>query len=104
VKRGNWTPEEDEKLCRAVTVYGNNWSEISTMMPGRTNDQCRDRWSDCLNPSVVKGKWSSEEDERLLQAVEELSGKWKDVSEQLGTGRTDNMVRRLPTFSLICYS
>jgi hypothetical protein len=104
VKRGNWTPEEDEKLRRAVTVYGNNWTEIATMMPGRTNDQCRDRWLDCLNPTVVKGKWSSEEDKRLLQAVEKLSGKWKEVSEELGASRTDNMVRRFITFSPICYS
>lgn len=62
-------------------------------MPGRNNEQCRDRWSERLNPNVAKGKWTPEEDAKMLAAVEELGdATWKAVSEKLGTGRTDNMV------------
>jgi Myb-like DNA-binding protein len=67
--------------------------EVASVIPGRTNEQCRDRWTERLNPKVARGKWTAEEDARLLSAVEEFGvGKWKEVSERVGTGRTDNTV------------
>ncbi|KAI0040698.1 hypothetical protein FA95DRAFT_1566185 [Auriscalpium vulgare] len=94
LKRGNWTTEEDDVLRIAVGLYGHAWIDIATFIPGRTNEQCRDRWSERLNPSVAKGKWSKEEDALLLSAVDALGvGQWKEISEQVGTGRTDNMCR-----------
>jgi len=68
----------------------------TTVMPGRSNEQCRDRWSERLNPNVAKGKWTEEEDNKLLAVIEDLTSSdnfsWKQVSEELATGRTDNMV------------
>jgi hypothetical protein len=102
VKRGSWTAEEDEKLLRAVTVYNHSWVEIAALIPGRTNDQCRDRWSDCLNPALVKGKWTAKEDQLLIQSVETLGGKWQEISERLGNGRTDGMVHIIRPISNCC--
>lgn len=46
-----------------------------------------------MNPKIPRGKWTSDEDTRLLSAVDEFGlGKWKEVSERVGTGRTDNTV------------
>jgi hypothetical protein len=67
--------------------------EVASVIPGRNNEQCRDRWTERLNPKVPRGKWAAEEDARLLSAVDEFGvGRWKEVSERVGTGRTDNTV------------
>ncbi|KAH9077405.1 Homeodomain-like protein [Lactarius deliciosus] len=70
------------------------WVEVASVVPGRNNEQCRDRWTERLNPKVPRGKWTAEEDRRLTSAVDELGvGRWKEVSERVGTGRTDNTCR-----------
>lgn len=93
IKRGAWTEDEDARLRLAVTVHGNSWIEIAEVIHGRTNEQCRDRWSDKLNPTLMKGRWTNEEDRCLVEAVESLgTTSWKEISERLGTGRTDNNV------------
>jgi len=46
VKRGTWTAQEDARLRLAVEAYGHSWIDVASAIPGRTNDQCRDRWSD----------------------------------------------------------
>ncbi|KAI0269204.1 hypothetical protein BC834DRAFT_1016795, partial [Gloeopeniophorella convolvens] len=94
IRRGNWSPEEDAQLRLAVELYGHAWMEVASVIPGRNNEQCRDRWSERLNPKIAKGRWTPEEDAKLLVAVEELgTGKWKEVSDRVGTGRTDNTCR-----------
>jgi len=93
IQRGGWSPEEDAKLRLAVAAYGNSWIEIAEVIAGRTNEQCRDRWSDKINPNLAKGKWTNDEDKLLLEAVKSLgTANWKGVSERLGNGRTDHNV------------
>lgn len=89
--RGHWSTEEDAQLRLAVAAYGNSWVEVASLVPGRNNEQCRDRW-ERLDPNLTKGRWTEEEDQRLLEAVSELGFKWKNVSERLNCGRTDSMV------------
>eukprot|EP00475_Leptophrys_vorax_P039259 TRINITY_DN7062_c0_g2_i1.p1 TRINITY_DN7062_c0_g2~~TRINITY_DN7062_c0_g2_i1.p1 ORF type:complete len:152 (-),score=25.50 TRINITY_DN7062_c0_g2_i1:107-562(-) len=33
--KGVWTPEEDAKLLEGHRLYGNRWTEIARMVPGR---------------------------------------------------------------------
>lgn len=94
LKRGPWTPDEDERLKQAVAVFGHAWVDVASFVEGRNNEQCRDRYQEYLSPSVAKGKWTEDQDAALLKAVEEVGlGKWKEVSKVLNIGRTDNMVR-----------
>ena len=74
-----WSKEEDNQLINAVNLYGTKkWKEIASSVPGRTNVQCRYRWHNVLNPDLVKGHWTKEEDEMLTNAVEKFGSKnWK---------------------------
>jgi myb proto-oncogene protein len=49
-KEGKWTPAEDAKLTKAVNKYGKHWVAVATLVPGRTNAQCYQRWSKHLDP------------------------------------------------------
>ncbi|KAK3163226.1 hypothetical protein QOZ80_1AG0000890 [Eleusine coracana subsp. coracana] len=83
--KGNWTPEEDAILSRAVQTYqGKNWKKIAECFPDRTDVQCLHRWQKVLNPELVKGPWSKEEDEIIVQMVNKYGPKkWSTISKAL---------------------
>ena len=45
-----------------------------------------------LNPDIVRGNWSSEEDKVILQLSETFPKKWALMAKQL-KGRTENAVK-----------
>lgn len=50
IRRGEWSPYEDEKLRVLVTKHGlSAWSSISKSMNSRTAQQCRSRWMQLSN-------------------------------------------------------
>jgi uncharacterized protein (DUF2237 family) len=75
-RTGSWTAVEDIKLKDTVQTHGaKNWKEIVLLVPGRTRNQCRDRWQNALNPSIDRanrrtGKWTEDEDSKLKNAVQ----------------------------------
>nr|CAD22533.1 transcription factor myb [Oryza sativa] len=83
--KGNWTPEEDSILSRAVQTYkGKNWKKIAECFPDRTDVQCLHRWQKVLNPELVKGPWSKEEDDIIVQMVNKLGPKkWSTIAQAL---------------------
>ncbi|KAF0919397.1 hypothetical protein E2562_029343 [Oryza meyeriana var. granulata] len=65
--KGGWTPEEDETLRKAVEAYnGKNWKKIAEYFPYRTEVQCLHRWQKVLNPELIKGPWTQEEDDQII--------------------------------------
>lgn len=69
--KGHWTKDEDHVLGNAVSKHGGrNWKKIAEALPGRTDVQCLHRWQKVLNPSLVKGPWTEEEDLLVLQLVQ----------------------------------
>ncbi|KAL6627004.1 hypothetical protein ACP70R_030730 [Stipagrostis hirtigluma subsp. patula] len=83
--KGNWTPEEDAILSKAVQTYqGKNWKKIAECFPDRTDVQCLHRWQKVLNPELVKGPWSKEEDEIIVQMVNKYGPKkWSTIAQAL---------------------
>ncbi|KAK3194860.1 hypothetical protein Dsin_026170 [Dipteronia sinensis] len=52
-------------------------------LPGRTSVQCLHRWQKVLDPSLVKGPWSKEEDDLLVELVREQGNKkWSEISKR----------------------
>ena len=47
-----WTKEEDARLQRMQEKYGNKWSTVAGFLPGRTGQQCAQRWRHRVNPNI----------------------------------------------------
>ncbi|GAN06465.1 hypothetical protein MAM1_0124d05949 [Mucor ambiguus] len=45
VRKGRWHPDEDKQLEAAITKYGCCWIRVASMIPTRTQRQCRTRWN-----------------------------------------------------------
>lgn len=83
--RGKWTADEDEILRQAVFKHGGrNWKKISDYLDGRTDVQCLHRWQKVLRPGLVKGPWTKEEDEMVVDLVSRYGVKsWSFIARQL---------------------
>ncbi|KAK6912710.1 hypothetical protein RJ641_022311 [Dillenia turbinata] len=83
--KGQWTPEEDEILCKAVQHFkGKNWKKIAECFKDRTDVQCLHRWQKVLNPELVKGPWTKEEDNMIVKLVEKYGAKkWSTIAQCL---------------------
>jgi hypothetical protein len=93
---GRWTSEEDARLTEVVTELGaNSWPAVSALVPGRTNRQCRHRWTMSLDPTLEKtrGKWTLEEDAALTEAVTEFGNDWNAIAA-LVPGRRNTQCHR----------
>ena len=68
---GHWSKDEDDHLAIAVADNnGKNWKKIAEGLPGRSDVQCLHRWQKVLNPDLVKGPWTEEEDNLVIKLVE----------------------------------
>ena len=80
-----WSKDEDEKLRKAVASIGaQNWKQIAEHLEGRTDVQCLHRWQKVLDPDLIKGPWSKEEDELVVQLVAQYGPKkWSKIASHL---------------------
>jgi hypothetical protein len=72
-RTGPWTIDEDGKLNDAVHKHsGKDWATITALLPGRTINQCRGRWTYFLKQNSIAltpKPWSTGEDSKLKDAV-----------------------------------
>ncbi|XP_024966648.1 transcription factor MYB3R-3-like [Cynara cardunculus var. scolymus] len=83
--KGGWTPEEDETLKKAVGVFkGKCWKKIAEYFPDRSEVQCLHRWQKVLNPELIKGPWTQEEDDKIVELVKRYGPtKWSLIAKSL---------------------
>lgn len=101
--RKPWSKYEDSELIRAINELHpsqiNNldadvvkWDVVAQRMyPNgeRKPKDCRKRWCNSLDPNLKKGKWTKDEDEKLIKAYEKHGASWQRVSNEI-SGRTDD--------------
>ncbi|XP_070765891.1 v-myb avian myeloblastosis viral oncogene homolog-like 2a [Enoplosus armatus] len=80
-----WTQEEDENLKILISNFGKkDWKTIASFLPGRTEFHCMHRWKKHLDPDLVKGFWSREEDEKIVELVEKYGTRhWTMIARHL---------------------
>jgi hypothetical protein len=72
VKSRVWTPEEDAALADLMQNSPDTPGNVLVQMfPGRNTGQIVARWQRVLNPELVKGCWTGEEDELVVNWVQD---------------------------------
>lgn len=99
--RQGWSVLEDEILLKIVSSRGAKaWSgiakELNAMVhegnPIRQGRHCRERWFNHVDPALVKGNWTEQEDEYIFEQFRKIGSKWSEISRKM-KGRTENSVK-----------
>ncbi|RZS27391.1 hypothetical protein BHM03_00060851 [Ensete ventricosum] len=97
LRKGLWSPEEDEKLIKHITKYGHGcWSSVPKQagdacifcQPAdwawRCGKSCRLRWINYLRPDLKRGAFSDQEEDLIIEL--------HAIATRL-PGRTDNEIK-----------
>jgi hypothetical protein len=87
-----WSPDADALLTRLVHESA-SWSQIASNFPGRTNKQVIAHWRKVVDPEIVRGSWTAQEDQAIVNWVAAHgASKWSALASQL-TGRIPKQCR-----------
>ncbi|KAK8604533.1 hypothetical protein V6N13_099472 [Hibiscus sabdariffa] len=94
LKRGPWTPEEDQKLMAYIQKHGHgSWRSLPEKAGlERCGKSCRLRWINYLRPDIKRGKFSLQEQKSIIQLHALLGNRWSAIATYLPQ-RTDNEIK-----------
>jgi myb proto-oncogene protein len=66
------------------TNQAKNWKKIASYFELRSDVQCLHRWQKVLNPVLIKGPWTQEEDDLLVLMVQKYGPRhWSLIASAL---------------------
>lgn len=95
IQKKAWRIEEDGDLLDLHYVHQTKWSVIASLMRGRSDTQCRNRYVK-LNVSMKK-PWTTGEDGTLF-TCREKNMSWEQISDLLGFSSKKTHIR----YPIVC--
>ncbi|KAL0735842.1 hypothetical protein Bca4012_012052 [Brassica carinata] len=94
LKKGPWTPEEDQKLLAYIEEHGHgSWRSLPEKAGlHRCGKSCRLRWTNYLRPDIKRGKFNLQEEQTIIQLHALLGNRWSAIATHLPK-RTDNEIK-----------
>ncbi|CAG7895994.1 hypothetical protein BRARA_B03737 [Brassica rapa] len=94
IRKGAWTPEEDQRLIAYVQLHGESGWRTLPEKAGlkRCGKSCRLRWANYLKPDIKRGEFTPEEDDTINKLHALMGNKWAAIATSLA-GRTDNEIK-----------
>ncbi|KAJ3677393.1 hypothetical protein LUZ60_003117 [Juncus effusus] len=94
LKKGPWTPEEDQKLLAYIEEHGHgSWRALPAKAGlQRCGKSCRLRWTNYLRPDIKRGKFTMQEEQTIIQLHALLGNRWSAIATHLPK-RTDNEIK-----------
>ncbi|KAJ4973629.1 hypothetical protein NE237_006803 [Protea cynaroides] len=100
LKKGSWTPEEDQKLLAYIQEHSHgSWRALPAKAGDvhypwlqRCGKSCRLRWTNYLRPDIKRGKFSLQEEQTIIQLHALLGNRWSAIATHLSK-RTDNEIK-----------
>ena len=56
IKSNKWTLEEEVKVAQLYLKMGSKWTEIAKQLPGRTDNNIKNRFNQSIKARMEKGK------------------------------------------------
>jgi hypothetical protein len=80
-----WSATEDQLLLNLLNCnLRANWTDLVPHFPGKTAQQISERWNKVLDPALVKGSWTCQEDQTIIQFVSQYGTKnWTKLADIL---------------------
>ncbi|EFH65848.1 hypothetical protein ARALYDRAFT_470636 [Arabidopsis lyrata subsp. lyrata] len=95
IKRGNFTPHEEDTIINLHQILGNRWSAIAAKLPGRTDNEIKNVWHTHLKKRLHHNQdQNNKENFASTTAAERLqqqSSSSADISEITTSGNNNDI-------------
>ncbi|ALC49713.1 Myb [Drosophila busckii] len=88
-----WSKSEDILLKSLVEKHGEKWDFIGPHFKDRLEQQVQQRWAKVLNPELIKGPWTRDEDEKVIELVRRFGPKKWTLIARFLNGRIGKQCR-----------